>query len=112
MGRYKILFHFKKGRISQEDFCSSLEIFSIAVNRFNSKFQEGCKTQNKKFIAGYAVDLVNQTIKITLITEKKIPNRNRAGNCLRELTVQFMKISGSHKYLTPTNLGKLFRSKV
>lgn len=112
MSVYKISVHLKKGRLSQGDFYSFLEILPIAVKNFNRKFHFGCSTKNKKFILGYSVDLVNQIIEFNLQTDQPIPDPDRRGNCLRELTVQFMKIRGSRRYLSPTNPGKLFRSKV
>ncbi len=95
--------------VSQNDFYSFLEILPIAIKNFNQKFINGCRTKNKKSILRYSVNLVNQTIRFTLKTATRIPNTKRVGNCLRELTVQFMKIKGSDKYLTATNPGKLFR---
>ena len=82
-------------------------IFNCAVKMYNAFFgQKNGRTKNRKFIDCYRFN--KKTITICLLTQHPIPNLNRAGNCLRQLTV-FMGYLGGWDYLTASSPGKLFR---
>lgn len=86
-------------------------IFWNAVKLFNDFFlQPNVRTKNRKYILYYRFN-PNGTITVILLTQYPIPNPNRAGNCLRQLTV-LMKNVGGWSYLTSSMPGKLFRSVV
>lgn len=86
-----------------------LKKFFHAATRFNNYFlSPNPKTQNRKHIENI-VFCSDGTILITFATEHKIPNPNRAGNCMRQLTV-FMMDVGGEKYLSNDDPKKLLRN--
>ncbi len=82
-------------------------IFAQAVYAYNNFFQNpNARTKNRKAIKKYKFN--SHSITIELSTQYPIPNPNRVGNCLRQLTV-FMGNFGGWQYLTASKSGKLFR---
>ncbi len=83
-------------------------IFAQAVDAYNNFFQNpNARTKNRKAIKKYKFN--SHSITIVLSTQYPIPNPNRVGNCLRQLTV-FMENFGGWRYLNASKPGKLFRS--
>lgn len=85
------------------------DMFGRAVEMYNDFFRrKNVRTKNRKFIEKDYCFNPNNTITICLRTQKRIANPNRAGNCLRQLTV-FMGYLGGWAYLTASSPGKIFR---